>query len=262
MDNPRLPWEVIESVIHHSRYRPRTLRSISLTCRQLRPRSLCLMVASVSLTSREKAFAFIDFLLGNPHLKPLVYSVVISPTNFGPSLLYILPNLSEIECFSPKPISQHAKPQPFHDLHHSSLACFRRLGTNIQTLRLYHVRFPTSLAFARGLLALANVTHLVCADVVIEKRGNQASLDRMKQHLCREMQLKTLSVSALTSNVSASLSKCVTYPQIDAWSLSVGHPPAGALLFDSIPSMVESLVIMGGRFVYPRRTARFLDCSY
>ncbi len=153
------------------------------------------MFASIALKSREHAFGFIDFLQDNPHLKPLVSSIIFSPTSFGPSLLYILPNLSEIECLSPKPRSKSEKPHPLPDLHHSSLACFRRLGTHVRTLRLYHVRFPTSLAFARVILALTNLTYLVCADVVINKQGSQTSFDVVKRRLHEEMQLKILSVS-------------------------------------------------------------------
>ncbi|KAM5530355.1 hypothetical protein V8D89_015974 [Ganoderma adspersum] len=56
------------------------------------------MFRRIQLESSEHVFAFVAFLLANPQLKHLVYTIVVTPAAFGPSLLYILPNLSSIEC--------------------------------------------------------------------------------------------------------------------------------------------------------------------
>ncbi|KAI1788010.1 hypothetical protein LXA43DRAFT_895317, partial [Ganoderma leucocontextum] len=152
-----LPLEVIERVIDLSGDSPLALCSLSLACRQLYPRRRCLLFARVFLRAHDCVSAFVDFLQANPDLKPRVHSiVVVSPTAFRP----ILPNLSSIEFDS----SERFYP-PLLDLHHSSLACFRRLGTYIHTLHLRNVSFSTSLAFSKVLFAFASITHLVCEQV-------------------------------------------------------------------------------------------------
>ena len=64
-----------------------TLHSFSRTCRQLRPRSLCVMFFEVILNTWDRVFTFVDFLRVNPRLKPLVRLIVVSPTDFVASLL-------------------------------------------------------------------------------------------------------------------------------------------------------------------------------
>ncbi|KAI1785763.1 hypothetical protein LXA43DRAFT_953360 [Ganoderma leucocontextum] len=192
MESPRLPWEVIENVIGHSGDRPNLLASFSLTCRQLLPRSRCIMFTRVTLKSRDQVFAFVDFLEDNPHLKPFVQSMVVRPTDLAPfPLLYILPNLSEIRFTTPSPSDL------LPALHHSSLACFQRFGTHIQTLDVFDIHFATYLSFARILLAFPNIAHLTCTRVVIKEAGNSGPLDVMRHRLSKQMKLKTLTVSAL-----------------------------------------------------------------
>lgn len=192
LKSPRLPWEVLERIISYCGDVLDTLCSLSLTCRQLRPRSQGVIFARVDLTrSKDRGvFPFVAFLEANPDLKPLVLSIVIRPIDFGPSLLYILPNLSAIECLSSGPSEVSALP-----LHHTSLACFRRLKTHVQTLHLVNISFPTSLAFTQVLLALGSVTHLVCTDVVIKTEG-KGPLDVAKRRLSKSLRLRSLAVSS------------------------------------------------------------------
>ncbi|KAI1784306.1 WD40-repeat-containing domain protein [Ganoderma leucocontextum] len=194
----------------------------SLGGKRLHPRSRRVMFAEVDLKSRDQVFAFVDFLQANPHRKPQVRSLIVPPTDFGPSLLYLLPYLSEIRCISSEP---QASAQSLLALHHVSLACFGRLGTQIRALHLANVSFAGYMAFARILLALANVTHLVCTDVVIQTAGNRASQGAIRRRLSKQMQLKTLGID----------SPSLTGRGRDA--------SVGALLFDSdfAPSTVESL---------------------
>ncbi|KAI1795654.1 hypothetical protein LXA43DRAFT_881570 [Ganoderma leucocontextum] len=185
MDSPRLPWEVIERVIGHSCDHQNTLGSLSLTCRQLRPRALCLMVAHVELKSRDRIFDFCAVLQAKPHLKPLVRSTVVDPTDFAPvPLLRILPNLSEIRFTSKKTVIA---------IHQSNLTCFRHYGIHIQTLHLSNLSFATYLPLARVLLAFTNLVHLTCTDIKITTSGKQlAQLGMLKQRLSQRLRLKSL----------------------------------------------------------------------
>ena len=223
MKSPRLPWEVIERVIDLSGSRMQTLCSLALTCSQLRPRSRLVMFGRVQLKSSDRVIAFIAFLLANPQLKSLVHTINVTPAAFGPSLLYMLPNLSSIECVDQ---SQLGEPEGeddedkyklkqkeaemlnipdymrldvrVHDsliVHHNSLACFSRLGAHIRTLHLNSVSFPTSLAFAQILLAFANITRLVCKEVEIKVAGNKPPLEVIMRRLSERTQLKELVVS-------------------------------------------------------------------
>lgn len=223
MDSPRLSWELIEQVIDLSGRRPNTLCSLSLTCRQLRPRSRLVMFSRVQLESSDHVFAFVAFLLANPELRPFVHTVIVTPAAFGPSLLYILPNLGSIECVdelqleepedeedgdnestnAPYLMQGIARTPYVHrtslNIHHTSLACFKRLGAHIRTLRLNSVSFPTSLAFAQVLSAFSRITHLKCKKVQIKAAGSEAPLEVIRRRLSKQMQLKSLFVSVQLS---------------------------------------------------------------
>ncbi|PIL35815.1 transporter [Ganoderma sinense ZZ0214-1] len=141
---------------------------------------------------RNRTFALVDLLEAKPHLKPLVRSIIADPTEFAPfPLLHILPNLFEIEfrvrLLSPVNIT----------LHPSSLVCFQRFGTRIESLHLSGLSFPNYLSFARVLLAFTNLRHLTCTSVAIETAGGGAPLTVLKRRLSEQMQLKTLTVDYL-----------------------------------------------------------------
>ena len=196
MQSPLLPWEVIEKVIDHSRDNPNSLRSFSLTCRELLPRSRCLMLAGgVHLKSRDHAFALVDFLQANPHLKSFISSIIVQPADLPPfPLLHILSDLSEITFTARWPNTGTAVPSG--SLHPSTLTCFRRFGSRIQTLCLSHITFSTSLAFVQLLLAFSSITRLVCQHVDIQTGGNQAPLAVVIQHLSHKLRLQSLVVRA------------------------------------------------------------------
>ena len=223
MDTPRLPWEVIERAIDISCGHPNTLCSLALTCRQLRSRSRLVMFRRVQLESSDHVFDFVAFLQANPQLKTLVRTIVVTPAAFGPSLLYILPNLSSIECVDESQLEEPEDeeeggeyelfniPDRTHPptsvgihrslaVHHTSLACFTRLGAHIQTLSLNSVSFPTTLSFAQMLLAFASITRLVCKKVEIETASNGASLEVVARRLSERMQLKEFVVSICLIN--------------------------------------------------------------
>ena len=192
MQSPLLPWEVIERMIGHSGDHPELLHSFSLTCHNLRPRALCLLVANFSFKSRVKIFDFCDFLRAKPHLKPLVSSVTADPRDFAPVPLFdVVPNLSEITLAA----SNSKEDPPRIILNRFSLTCFQRLGTHIHTLRLFHLSFPTYLEFARVFSAFTNIIHLACMDVIIEAEGGRGPLEVVKRRLSEKLRLTTLIVS-------------------------------------------------------------------
>lgn len=192
----RLPWEVLERVIDHSRGRPNVLCNISLTCRQLRPRTRVVMFAQVRFKNRDHLFAFVDFLHDNPHLKPVVRLIVVRPNDLAPfPLLYILPSLSEIE-FIPESY-QYKSQNTFPDLHLSHYTCCQRFGGNITTLHLSCLHFATYLSFYRLLLTFGNVRHLVCKGVTINamRNGEGGPVEVARRRLSERMRLKSLTVS-------------------------------------------------------------------
>ena len=214
--SPRLPWEVIERAIGFSAGRPNTLCSLALTCRQLRPRSHAVMFSRVQLKSGAHVFTFVAFLQANPELKPLVHTLIVTPAAFGPSLLYVLPNISSIECLDESQLeepedenedkkdkvsnilhllsSAKVRVHPTLVVHHTSLACFRRLGAHIHTLRLNSISFLTSLAFVKMLFAFSSITRLVCESVDIKTAGHKAPLEVTTRRLYERMELKELVV--------------------------------------------------------------------
>ena len=198
MDSPLLPWEVIERVIGHSSDHSSTLYNLSLTCRQLRPRALCLMVAHVALKSRERIFDFCAVLQAKPHLKPLVRSTVVDPTDFAPvPFLRILPNLSEIRFTSSK--------ETIVATHSSNLTCIRLFAAHVKTLHLSNVFFATYLPLARILLAFTNLAHLTCVDIKVTTSSKQLThLDVLKRRLSQRLRLKSLTVGVLWRLIPAS----------------------------------------------------------
>ena len=204
--SPTLPWEVIERVIGCSIGHPETLLNFSLSCRDLRPRSLCVIVKEVSIRERSRAFDFCDFLQAKPHLKPLVRAIAMDLNDFAPfPLLRILPNLSELTLSLPRYDSSRRTEgnranidtrSPRRTLlNRSVLTSCRCFGTRIQTLHLSKLSFSTILEFGRIILAFINLANLACEDITIDADGNQAHLEVLKRRLSERLRLKALTVS-------------------------------------------------------------------
>ena len=196
--SPLLPWEVIERVIGHSYDlgRPyyknsRSILNFSLTCRDLRPRTLCFLVADVVLHSREKVFDFFDFLQAKPHLKPFVRSICVDFGNFVPIPLlqvHVLPNLSKIE-FRDWNFESLYLPS----LNQSTLTCSQLLSAHIQTLSLCVLCFKSSIYFFQIPSAFPNILHLVCEDAFIKQEDKTSALEVAKQRLSQRLHLRTVS---------------------------------------------------------------------
>ncbi|KAM5543198.1 hypothetical protein V8D89_003072 [Ganoderma adspersum] len=203
--SPILPWEIIERIIGHSSHNPKSIRNFSHTCRELRPRSLCLLVANVTLYSRNKIFDFCHFLQAKPHLTPFVRSLTVHPHDFAPvPLLRILPNLSKIE-FNNSGILNRSigrRNKVVQILNQPTLTCCRLLSTRIQTLRLSGLVFGTYLQFLHLLSAFTSILHLECLNVSIFEEGDPVLLDVAKQRLSRRLRLLSVSLPASVEMVA------------------------------------------------------------
>ena len=223
---------MIERITDLSAGRSDTLCNLALTCRNLRHPSHFAMFGRVQLKNHDRVFAFIVFLLTNPELQPFVHTITVTPAALGPSLLYILPNLSSIECVdesrlgepkdedkgkvdSEKDEMPHIPSRtpsqgwqagtgvrirrPSVIMHRAGLVCFRQLGAHIRTLRLCSVSFSTSLDFVQVLSAFTGITRLICEDVEIKAAGCEGPLELATRRLSERMGLKELTVSAINS---------------------------------------------------------------
>ena len=195
---PKLPWEVLERIIGHCSGDPQTLRHCSLTCRQLRPRSLCLLVSEIDLTkkSRDDVFALCHFLLAYPHLLLLVDTIATCPDVFAPfPLLHVLPNLSQL-VFTRGSHNGRDQRLELNSLPLSILTCYQRFGANVATLHLSYLSFPTYQELGRLLLAFPAIKELHCDFVTIRRTNNTgAQLDHVKRRLSRLQELKALVVN-------------------------------------------------------------------
>ena len=80
----RFSWELIERIISHYDDDLQTLCSFSRTCRELRPHSLCLMVAKVEIYERKQVAAFRDFLVAFPQYRTFVREILTRASTFMP----------------------------------------------------------------------------------------------------------------------------------------------------------------------------------
>ncbi|TBU23007.1 hypothetical protein BD311DRAFT_732137 [Dichomitus squalens] len=226
--SPRLAWELIERIICHSGDDPDILCSFSLTCSQLRPRSLCLMVADVEIRKREQVAAFRDFLESFPHLCPFVRSVTTDPAVFTPfPLLYILPSLSKFTW-----ITNQLERHDVLSLPLSVLTCFRRFGTNITALYISDLHFKTLQDFCRVLLAFPRLQELNCKSLSIrEPVSNSVSLELIKRRLSQQLNPRTVTMelSSKTDETIAGLLLESAQSTIQILSLSLQYDRSSSI---------------------------------
>ena len=206
-----LPWEVIERVIQHCHDSHQTLYTFSITCHQLRPLSLSLLVADVELKNREQIFGLCDLLRAKPHLQPLVRSMCIYPTDLVPfPLLNMLQKLAEI-VFTDHRLrdSEKESHRPTVALNQSTLTCCGRYSAHIQTIQFFRVTFATDLQFAQLLSAFSRIKVLTLEDVAIKTNANASLIATTRQRLSRRLQLSTLHVSIFTLNPRVMVNLCM-----------------------------------------------------
>ncbi|TBU22973.1 hypothetical protein BD311DRAFT_821311 [Dichomitus squalens] len=197
-DSPRLPWEVIERIISSSSEDRETLHSFSLTCKQLRPRSLCLMFANVVFRFEEGAdiLAFRDFLDVSPPLRPLVRSIGTNHhAHLAFHLLRLLPNLTQMSITGD---SVDSSRRLAWSLSQPVLACYRALGTRIETLHLVRLSFPNLQEFCRMLLAFTSIKTLSCQWLKLHSTScTSTQRAQIKQSLSQQLHLSMLEVKAV-----------------------------------------------------------------
>ena len=193
-----LPWEVIERVIEHCYDNRRALYNFSVTCHQLRPLSLSLLVADIEFKHKEQIFGLCDLLRAKPHLQLLVRTMSVYPTDLVPCpLLGMLTNLNEIVftdhrfADSDQGVELHRPPIV---LHKSTLTYCGGLGTHIQTIQFFRVTFATDLELARMLSAFSRIKVLTFEDVAIKKIASAPLVATTRQRLSRRLHLGTLHV--------------------------------------------------------------------
>ncbi|TBU33615.1 WD40-repeat-containing domain protein [Dichomitus squalens] len=206
--SPVLPWELIEGVVDQACHDLDLLRSFSLTCRQLHPHSLLVMINHMPLNSRDKAFAFYNFLRTETgsQLRKQIRSLTISPIDvphFPPVLM--LPNLSTLSF-----ISRGPQDRPTVFLHTSHLRCYYRYGQNIRTLELGNLSLSTCTDLCRLILAFPNMTKIDCRDISVKSRAKAGpGMDLMKHKLSRQLRLATVNIhSGVDEDVTSMLLDC------------------------------------------------------
>ena len=196
--SPALPWELLDMVVHQAYYEDYdTLRSLSLTCRSLRPLAIWLMLHRTHLQSRDQTFALCDFFRtkAGSLFRGQLKSLIVSPSDapFVP-LLNMLPNLSSL-VFTSREYKKYRLPEdrPTMHFHPSILHNYRIHGMRIRTLSLYHLSFQTYSDFFRLVLAFPNATQLVCHGVVMKSpERNIPATDLWRNKLFQRLRLETI----------------------------------------------------------------------
>ncbi|EJF65548.1 hypothetical protein DICSQDRAFT_133145 [Dichomitus squalens LYAD-421 SS1] len=194
-----LPWEVIECVVDQACNDFDLLRSFSLTCRQLHPYCLLVMINHIPLNGRDKAFAFYDFLRTDTgsRLRRHVRCLTISPVDV-PHLppLQMLPNLATLSFIS-RELKEYCggERRPTLCLHTSHLRCYHQYGQNIRTLQLGNLSLSTCTDLCRLILAFPNMTKIDCRDISVKSQAKAGpGMDQMRNKLSRQLRLATVNV--------------------------------------------------------------------
>ncbi|TBU21802.1 hypothetical protein BD311DRAFT_677486 [Dichomitus squalens] len=154
--SPALPWEVIEKSIDHCFGDRAALCAFSLTCSQLRPRSLFVLFTNVDIQSAKQLKAFYDAVQAQPLLQPVVNSLSSPWDEASPSdLLSILPRLRHVTFTK---ISFMIT----DDIHlpQSTLLCGDQRATSLRTLFIQNASFPLQSTFLHFLSAFHRKSHL------------------------------------------------------------------------------------------------------
>ncbi|TBU53842.1 hypothetical protein BD310DRAFT_829240 [Dichomitus squalens] len=156
--SPALPWEVIERTIDHCFGDRASLRAFSLTCSQLRPRSLFVLFINVDIQSAKQLKAFYDAVQAQPHLQPVVKSLSFPWDEASPSLLLsILPGLRQITFNKISfVITDHDR------LSQSPLPSGDQRVTSLRSLFIQNASFPLQSTFLHFLSAFPNVENVTC----------------------------------------------------------------------------------------------------
>ena len=193
--SPSLPWDVIERVVDLSAKNTQALKNLTLTCRDLRPRSTFLLLACVTLKTRNQLLNLFTLLQTKARIQPFVRLVSILTHEFSPyALPCVLPILSEIDFVGSWPADEHSP-----TFHACVLKYSHPLGQNIHTLSLFKLRLSSLSVFLDILLLLPRIESLSCEGLSVEENCAHEELITMRcltERLC----LKALTVSFCLSH--------------------------------------------------------------
>ena len=187
--HPLLPVEILEKVVDYCSGIPYTLCNLSLTCRQLLPRTRYHLFASIMIKGADlqRLYSFCDALNAHPKLGSLIRSVTfvvdtgMSERRVQPSLLEIVPVvvlcLPRLRWWEIVEIPSRGQASHYDmlgtrsctSLNNLALATFRKYGTTIRTLSLRRVCYLTCQDFMRFLSSFRALRDLCCEGITFTR---------------------------------------------------------------------------------------------
>ena len=196
--DPIFPTEIIENVIDHFFDDVKTLRSFSLTCRDLLHRSRYHIFGEIRLLGQGQLNSFFDLLDDTPNIRSLVRSVTISLTGGAQPLLGIiptgllaLPNLKQWN-FVDGSANGQSRWVAFHA---STLLNCRYFGAGVRILSVDNVSFTNCLALFQLLQSFPGLRRLSCSRIAVRPRVLDQTAHQANSDFPRTLQLTGLVVS-------------------------------------------------------------------
>ena len=196
--DPIFPTEIIENVIDHFFDDVYTLRSFSLTCRDLLHRSRYHIFGEIRLLGQGQLNSFLDLLNATPSIRSLVRSVTISLSGgvqplleVIPASLLTLPNLKQWN-FVDGSANGQSRWVAFHT---STLLNCRYLGAGVRILSVDNVSFTSRLALFQLLQSFSGLRRLNCNRIAVRPRVPDRTAHQANSDLPRTLQLTGLVVS-------------------------------------------------------------------
>ena len=196
--DPIFPTEIIENVIDHLFDDVYTLRSFSLTCRDLLHRSRYHIFGEIRLLGQGQLNSFLDLLDATPDIRSLVRSVTISLSGGAqplleviPTSLLTLPNLKQWN-FVDGSANGQSRWVAFHA---STLVNCRYSGAHVRTLSVDNVSFTNLLACFQLLQSFPGLRRLNCSRVTLRPRNSDQTAHQANNDFPRTLRLTELVVS-------------------------------------------------------------------
>ena len=174
LDHHVIPIDVLEAIIDQACDHPRSLRTISLTCRTFLPRARYHLFHRIIIRNSEQMRSVPTFLHERPWLLPLVRAVTFDADRetlpypyrlievVPVPLLTKLPNLCRFEFYL-------VSYKPSLSLSRLTLCAFRMYSTPVQHLELHRVGFSSIDDLMRYLSAFPNLSRLAYSNFWFEE---------------------------------------------------------------------------------------------
>ena len=215
---PTLPTEVIEEVIDQARNDRRSLRNLSLLCKELLTRARIHLFTAIIIWNVEQMESSHEFLDSHPWVPLLVQRVTLFvniPDDylkmhipllevFHSHLFSRLPNLHTWRMIARIPHcleSSQVQVRVQLAFHPSTLLCYRIYSRNIRTLELEEIHFPDISHFIRLVSAFTSLQSLVCSDILVWSEHQTPLLDlEIIRKLSKPLKLEYLTVRMLVTS--------------------------------------------------------------